>query len=149
MFRSVSALALVTCGLLAGCGGQPGEEESLQGPQTPDTQAAPSEVSGRPVSASAVYAAAVTGAYVTFNSYGDHLIVQDTAADGHSALGILYNYNSGTYFYCWNSRGAGTTVDCNYNFAEGITVAFFACTAESGDGTLIACSPATYANTAN
>jgi hypothetical protein len=137
-------LALVVCGLLFGCGGAPGDGESTQGNEAPYTQVEPREGASGTVSALAVYASSLTGAYVTFNSYGEHFIVQDTARDGHSALVQL---SSGST--CWNSGGAGTTVDCNYDFPEGITIYFRACVGESGPRLILACAGWTAANTAN
>ncbi|WPB76906.1 hypothetical protein KYC5002_49005 [Archangium violaceum] len=95
----------------------------------------------------AVYASSRAGAYVTFNSYGDHFVVQDTAADGHSAL--VQILNGGTASTCRNNLGAGRTVDCNYNFAEGRTILFRACVGEYGARKIIACADFKSANTAN
>jgi hypothetical protein len=142
------ALALTVCGLLFGCGGQPGDGEPMQDTEAPATQAEqPTEDA---VSATAVYTSYIIGAYVTFNSYGDHFVVQDERADGHSAVAQIYNPNTGNYSYCWNNRGAGTSVDCNRDFPEGIRISFRACTGESSTGRLVACASSwTGANTGN
>ncbi|WP_338279776.1 hypothetical protein [Corallococcus caeni] len=146
MTRLIPALALVVGGLLFGCGGVPEESDSAQGVEVQDAQG--SETAGT-VTASAVTSSSVYGASVTFNSNGDNFTVNDTAADSHSAVAQIYNYNTGNTSYCWNTSGAGTSVTCNRDFAEGIRIRFRACTGESGSGNLVNCAAWVTVSTAN
>ncbi len=57
------------------------------------------------------------GGYCEFRPYGEHLIIKDRVADGHSAIAELTVDGYGTYYY-WNSKGSGTTRDVNLSFAE-------------------------------
>ncbi len=57
------------------------------------------------------------GGYCEFQPYGEHLIVKDRDADGHSAVAELTVDGYGTYYY-WNSNGNGTTRDVDLDFAE-------------------------------
>jgi hypothetical protein len=67
----------------------------------------------------------ISGACVTFESYGDHLYVQDTASDGRGAVGQISGFTP-----CYNSSGAGTVRDCNYNLSG--TIHFRACLGDGG-----------------
>ncbi|MEU3664095.1 hypothetical protein AB0E77_30795 [Streptomyces sp. NPDC032940] len=55
--------------------------------------------------------------YCEFRPYGEHLIIKDRDADGHSIVAELRVDGYGTYYY-WNSNGSGTTRDVNLDFAE-------------------------------
>ncbi|RKG97180.1 hypothetical protein D7V97_34625 [Corallococcus sp. CA053C] len=143
------ALTLTLCGLLFGCGGQPEDGESTEVLDAPDTQVMPAEGAEGTVTASAISTMSVFGASVSFNSNGDNFTVRDTAADGHSAVAHIYNSNTGSYSFCWNSSGSGTSVTCNRNFAEGILIRFRACTGEAGTGRLVNCSDWKTVSTAN
>lgn len=142
MLRSM--LAVVVCGLLFGCGGAPEDGEPTQGNELLDTQVEPDEGASNTVSAFAVYASSMTGAYVTFNSYGEHFIVQDTVRDGLNALAQLSDGST-----CWNTGTAGTAVDCDFSFPEGITIYFRACVGEAGPRQIYSCAGWKAANTAN
>ncbi|MBN8231252.1 hypothetical protein JYK02_27410 [Corallococcus macrosporus] len=138
MTRSIPALALA--GLLFGCGGMPEEAESTLVSEAQSPDVAPPEASAGEVSASQITTVTIAGSSVRYNSDTDNFVVSDTAADGHSAVAHIYNYNTGNYTMCWNSQGAGTTRTCDRSFANGINIAFRACTGEAGPGTLVACS---------
>jgi hypothetical protein len=147
MSRSMHVLALTLCGMLFGCGGEPVDGAPTQGTEAPATQAEPTD--GH-VSVSALYSSYIVGAYVTFDSYGDHFFVRDERADGHAAVAHIHNHSNGNYTYCWNTNGAGTTVDCNRDFPEGIRISFRACSGEYSSGRLISCASGwTYASTGN
>jgi hypothetical protein len=140
-----SMLALTVCGLLYGCG--PAEEGGLiEGSAPPETQAEAGEAETGTVSEFQVYASSRAGAYVTFNSYGDHFVIQDTASDGYSAL---VQIDAANLSECWNANGAGTSVDCNRNFTEGINIRFRACVGENGTKRVIGCAEWKTANTKN
>ena len=128
--------------MLGGCAGA----ESIDGDESLDAQSGiqieeSTEVQTEPEmtaeAASAVKTpwVCITGACVSFETYGDHLFVWDTVADGHSAVGEISGYGR-----CWNANGAGTTVDCDFDTAEA-AIAFRACTGESGPKQLLTCSP--------
>jgi hypothetical protein len=94
----------------------------------------------------------IYGSSVQFESYGDHLYVTDTAPDGHSAVGVILvnvSPNQWSSDLCWNSNGNGSTVNCNYNFAEGRAVQFYACIGEKLSKQLLNCGGAASGNTAN
>ncbi|MFI9170992.1 hypothetical protein [Streptomyces lincolnensis] len=55
--------------------------------------------------------------YCEFRPYGEHLIIKDLDADGHSIVAQLSVEGYGTYYY-WNSEGNGTTRDKDLEFAE-------------------------------
>ncbi|MEV2211120.1 hypothetical protein AB0H86_06430 [Streptomyces sp. NPDC050997] len=55
--------------------------------------------------------------YCEFRPYGEHLIIKDRDADGHSVVAELTVDGYGTYYY-WNSEGNDTTRDVNLSFAE-------------------------------
>lgn len=62
------------------------------------------------------------GAKATFKATGEHLLVDDVFADGHSAIGHIEIYGDGHYWY-WNRNGADSGVrDVNLSIAEGTTV---------------------------
>ncbi|AFE04466.1 hypothetical protein COCOR_02087 [Corallococcus coralloides DSM 2259] len=129
MTRSIPALALVVGGLLFGCGGMPEEGDSQ----------VPSEGN---VSQSAVTYIYGNGVTVVYNSASDSFTVHDTLADGHSAVARIYNSNTGSTTYCWNSNGAGTSAVCNRNYPNNPLLRISACTGEAGPGTIVACSSA-------
>ncbi|MEV7239937.1 hypothetical protein ACWDXT_20975 [Streptomyces sp. NPDC003236] len=71
------------------------------------------------------------GSRVTWHADGEHLLVKDTVADGHSAVAIFRwwdqsedRYHTFTYF---NRDGEGTTRDVNMDLYEHTTVNFRAC----------------------
>ncbi|WP_327708584.1 hypothetical protein OG912_06620 [Streptomyces sp. NBC_00464] len=74
------------------------------------------------------------GATATFRDYGEHLLITDDYADGHSAVAQV-NWGDGLYTY-WNPNGKGTTRDVDLDVAEGERVDFRACVGEY-DGYLI------------
>ncbi|WP_164002975.1 hypothetical protein [Pyxidicoccus caerfyrddinensis] len=153
---SFACVYLLSTALMAGCGGVATDAEVAQPDAFTDSSnppavtesavpAAPPEPD--PETQGNVSAFTVTheryptsGARVSFDSYGDHLVVKDVAADGHSAVGVLYSYQTGSYYACWNPNGSGTVKDCNFNFYEGTWVAFIGCIGEHGSGRLLACS---------
>lgn len=62
------------------------------------------------------------GGKATFKAYGEHLLVDDIFADGHSAIGFIEIYGDGQYWY-WNRMGAdGGVRDVDLSLAEGTTV---------------------------
>ncbi|HEY0640330.1 MAG TPA: hypothetical protein VGD67_22090 [Pseudonocardiaceae bacterium] len=65
-----------------------------------------------------------------FVSYGEHLYVNDRAADGHSAL-VRYWLADGTGPHtARNSNGNGTTLDVNLELAEGSWIFYQVCVSE-------------------
>jgi len=77
----------------------------------------------------------IPGACATFETFGDHLFVEDTAADGKGAVGDMKGRSP-----CYNSSGRGSVRDCNYNFPEGGTVEFRVCLGDSGRVLWYTCS---------
>jgi hypothetical protein len=137
-----SMLALTVCGLLYGCG--PAEDsEPIEGSPQPTAPVEAGETETGTVSEFKVYASSWAGSYVTFNSYGDHFVIQDTAADSAYAMVQIL---TPTYYECWNKGGAGTTKDCNFNFPENIEIRFRACTGKPND---LKCAGWKTANTQN
>ncbi|MEV7890749.1 hypothetical protein ACWD3I_42075 [Streptomyces sp. NPDC002817] len=62
------------------------------------------------------------GAKASFQASGEHLLIDDIFADGHSAIGGIEIYGDGHYFY-WNRNGADSGVrDVNLDIAEGTSV---------------------------
>ncbi|AXI78291.1 hypothetical protein [Peterkaempfera bronchialis] len=101
--------------------------------------------------------ASVTGARVCFVKYGDKFTVEDTSADGYSAVAVWNNYlwdGSAWVLYragaCVNSNGNGTVATCNYDFyentttnpygAKGSQIVFQACTYDSPTDVIKSCS---------
>ncbi|MDC0710244.1 hypothetical protein POL68_17335 [Stigmatella sp. ncwal1] len=144
--RRRSMVALTVCSLLFGCGSAPEDGEPIEENASPGMEAAPQQEDFGTVSEFKVYVSSHAGAYVTFNSYGDHFVIQDTASDGHSAL---VQIDAANLSECWNNNGAGTTVDCNRNFTEGINIRFRACVGEYTTKNVIGCSAWKTANTTN
>ncbi|CAM3176073.1 hypothetical protein NODU109028_01820 [Nocardioides dubius] len=62
----------------------------------------------------------------------DNLKAIDDCADGWGAESELL-LQTGTYRLCYNGSGNGTTVTCNYNFAEGILGEILARSVDNGD----------------
>ncbi|RKG65245.1 hypothetical protein D7V80_23960 [Corallococcus sp. CA054B] len=129
MTRSIPALALMVSGLLFGCGGMPEESDSQAPSEGNVTQSLVTTITG-------------TGVTVVYNSTSDSFTVRDTAADGHSAVARIYNGNTGSTTYCWNSNGAGTSVVCDRSYPNNPLLRISACTGEAGSGTLVACTSA-------
>jgi hypothetical protein len=130
MSRSTLALTLTLGSLLFGCGGQPEDGEALAGESATD----------RPVSAFAPTATTIGATAVLTDS--DNLLVSDTSADGHSAVGQLVVISTGAPYDCWNSAGAGTSYvppGCNFNFRSGLAVRYRACLGEAGTGSIFGC----------
>ncbi|MGQ4413860.1 hypothetical protein ACN6LA_006548 [Streptomyces sp. SAS_269] len=73
------------------------------------------------------YAAPGCGAKSVFKTYGDHLYITDTEADGHSAVGVI---ESGTKYFYWNSNGNGTTRHVDLDLPENIAIALGAMTGD-------------------
>jgi hypothetical protein len=76
----------------------------------------------------------INGSCVSFETYGDHLFVNDNALDHHSAVGQIKGQG-----YCWNPNGVDTTVDCNFNTPEA-DIFFRPCVGEYGSRTILSCS---------
>ena len=77
------------------------------------------------VSTESCLSAGVKGAHVCFDSWGDHMRVKDTAADGYRAVADWSVSKAGhkaIYGECHNTKGKNTVRDCNYNFREGSRV---------------------------
>lgn len=90
-----------------------------------------------PASADSARCTANCGAYVWFTSYGEHLYVEDRAADGHSAVGVWYTPSTGTR-YVWNPYGAfNRRVDGNLSLPEGAGLTYMACLGEYGSRTIL------------
>ncbi|MGW6523149.1 hypothetical protein [Streptomyces sp. NPDC054962] len=60
------------------------------------------------------------GAYVSFETVGDHLYITDKVANGHSAIGVI---DDGTQYYYWNRNGQGTTRHVNLDLLENKAIA--------------------------
>jgi hypothetical protein len=90
-----------------------------------------------PASADSARCTAGCGAYAYFVSYGEHLYVEDRAADGHSAVAVWYTPSTGTR-YVWNARGAfGPRVDGNLSLPEGTGISYMVCLGEYGSRTVL------------
>lgn len=74
---------------------------------------------------------------VTFQSYGEHLLINDRAGDGHSAVVLYWRSDGSGPYYGWNASGTGTQVDVNLELAEGEWIFYKACVGEYGTRTLI------------
>ena len=69
--------------------------------------------------------------------YGEHLYVEDRAADGHSAVAVWYTPWTGTR-YVWNPHGAfGPRADGNLSLAEGTGISYMVCLGEYGSRTVL------------
>ncbi|NNC14549.1 hypothetical protein HJC22_02230 [Corallococcus exiguus] len=126
MTRSIPALALVVGGLLFGCGGLPEEDEVA----VPEGE----------VSQSAVKYIKHTGVNVAYNPANDNVTVNDTLSDGHSAVAVIYNPNTGSTTECWNSNGVGTSHTCNRDYPNNPLLRIKACTGESSTMKTGSCS---------
>jgi hypothetical protein len=90
-----------------------------------------------PASADSARCTSGCGAYAYFVSYGEHLFVEDRAADGHSAVAVWYTPWTGTR-YVWNPHGAfGARVDGNLSLAEGTGLSYMVCLGEYGSRTVL------------
>jgi hypothetical protein len=94
-------------------------------------------VAARPASADSSRCTAGCGAYAYFTSYGEHLYVEDRAADGHSAVAVWYRHTTG-YQYVWNPYGAwARRVDRNLALPEGTGISYMVCLGEYGSRTVL------------
>ncbi|WP_405815847.1 hypothetical protein OG241_15005 [Streptomyces sp. NBC_01390] len=84
------------------------------------------------------------GSQVWFKSYGDHIWVKDTDADGHSAVGWSYVPYDGVNTTNWVTSGNGDSGDFNYDFTENAYVYYKACVGESGTGDYFSCNSSWY-----
>ncbi|RKG71705.1 hypothetical protein D7V88_39145 [Corallococcus terminator] len=126
MSGSKFALTLSLCGLLFGCGGQPGDEAPTQGQETPDTQGPTTEDTDRPVSAFATdVIPGPGGASDALFTDDDNLYARDNSADGLAAVAQL-NFN-GQIFTLWNRTGVGNGPPLNLSFASGTILSVRAC----------------------
>lgn len=84
----------------------------------------------------------ITGACSWFDNGGDRVWVNDTSADGHSAVTQVQVPGAGIYENLWDAQGAGTAFYKQYGTAvpEGDTVYYRPCIGEYGSRTLITCS---------
>lgn len=71
-------------------------------------------------------------ARANFVSLGEHLMVTDAVADGHSAVARYWLQGGTGPFLVWNSGGQGTTVDANLELAEGSWIFYQVCVGEFG-----------------
>jgi|GEM_PF-6703494 len=76
--------------------------------------------------------AASCAARAEFVSLGEHLLVEDRVADGHSAVARYWLKGGTGPFHVWNSGGAGTTVDHNLELPEGSWIFYQVCVGEFG-----------------
>lgn len=70
-----------------------------------------------------------TTAYGCFRADGDHIITIDGFADGHRAV-THWETDYGPFGECDNTTGAGSLVDCNYDWAESGHVKIKVCVQE-------------------
>ncbi|MCP3059830.1 hypothetical protein LXT21_13680 [Myxococcus sp. K38C18041901] len=138
MLRSMTVWTLV--GLLVGCGGMPEEDPTFETQELQSPEVAPPPASEGEVSQSRVTTISIRGATISYDSATDAFRVQDTRADGHSAVAVVYNHQTGSTAGCWNSNGSGTTAVCDRNYPSNPLLSIRACTGESGPRTLVACS---------
>ncbi|MGW1813697.1 hypothetical protein ACWCQM_09010 [Streptomyces sp. NPDC002125] len=67
---------------------------------------------------------------------GDHLLVWDNNADGHSVMVMYYRSdNSSTLIKDWNQYGKGSRLDINMNLPESGWVEYRVCLGEYGTQT--------------
>ncbi|MFD5451172.1 hypothetical protein [Streptomyces sp. NPDC127100] len=83
------------------------------------------------------------GATAWFKHDGDVFWVEDTRADGHSAVVRVYVPSVGIAHNLFNPDGKGTARYKSYGTAipEGTTVYYQACIGENGNKTIISCTP--------
>jgi hypothetical protein len=75
--------------------------------------------------------------YAYFVSYGDHLWVEDRAADGHSAVAYYQRHDTGARGYLWNPYGAwNRPVERNFNLIEHTGFTYQVCLGEYGSRTI-------------
>lgn len=82
-------------------------------------------------------------AQINWKPYGDVLTVRDKLADGHSAVGQVWdNERSGSTYTVWNPNGAGTEVSQGFASAidENIHVLVRVCTGEYGTKQILRCT---------
>jgi len=88
----------------------------------------------------------ITGSCVWFKHDGDRIYVQDTKADGHSAVAQVCAPSSCSYVanYVWNSQGSGTVKSYGYGtqIPEGTSVYYRPCIGEwnGGNSYILECS---------
>lgn len=102
------------------------------------------------LNAGTAYAAAdgptlcIQGACVWFKHDGDRIYVQDSKADGHSAVAQVCAPSSCSIVanYLWNKQEAGTTLSYGYGTAipEGTSVYYRPCIGEGGPEDIITCN---------
>jgi len=80
-----------------------------------------------------------TGNNACFEDYGDKFLVFDGKADGASAA-VYWKTSYGRSGICYNSHGAGTLSQCNYNMREDGTVYWQACYQNRSAGGALYCT---------
>ncbi|MEU7207133.1 hypothetical protein AB0B06_01885 [Streptomyces sp. NPDC044989] len=73
---------------------------------------------------------------------GDHLLIWDNAADGHSVV-VLYERSDLGYRTVWNHYGKYHRLDVNMNLPESGWISYKVCLGEYGSGEILeyTCSP--------
>ncbi|WP_200258759.1 hypothetical protein [Streptomyces sp. HSG2] len=82
-----------------------------------------------PPASAATTCASVSGAKACFESYGDHIYLYDTAADGAHPEVYFILENAGyavAFGWCRQTGGNNTVADCNFDFPESSNVHFIA-----------------------
>jgi hypothetical protein len=69
----------------------------------------------------------ITGSATWFHAAGDHVFVEDTDADGYTALARVQVAYDGVYSNVWCPGGSGTTCDGNFDFTEQKTIGIEPC----------------------
>ena len=84
----------------------------------------------------------ITGACSWFENGGDRVWINDTKADGHSAVTQVYVTGTSISEYLWDAQGEGTAIYKQYGTAipEGYVVQYRPCTGEYGTRSILTCS---------
>lgn len=84
----------------------------------------------------------ITGACSWFDNGGDRVWINDTKADGHSAVTQVYVTGTSISEYLWDANGEGTAIYKQYGTAipEGYVVQYRPCTGEYGTRSILTCS---------
>lgn len=126
--KAFSVTLFATTSLLGGClDAEQGEEADESAVEAEPTAESASEVSSPWF--------CIPGACVRFESYGDHLFVNDNSSSYNDAIGQIAGYGT-----CWNNLGTGSTKDCNFNTAE-TYVSIRACRGNFNTQQINACGP--------
>ncbi|MCM2580261.1 hypothetical protein [Streptomyces meridianus] len=84
---------------------------------------------GAPQASAATVCASISGAKACVETYGDHIYLYDTAADGAHPEVYFALEDAGyavAFGYCRQTGGANTVADCNFDFPESSYVHFVA-----------------------